>query len=391
MATLAESIEIPARVLNPQQLGKVSGTYVSMDVEELQFALDNNLIVISPHERKYGNKAGKLFPITYNGKTIAVTLGDYENGVEFPFGASDTYEERTDKAQQLPHMGGIGMPSGMGFQMGGGAVGNAFGYGMPPPSHQTPMYQVASPSEAPDRERSLQIQMSEGSKEATLMATLDSFLRKQVLLYNQTWLKLPDNHENIVTEGNIRKSMNCGLRTMTKEGKPLRAPSMYTKVYNRLSVQKYKPGNINPSTGCKIHRRGTIHDIKARTTGKVVLEIRGVYYVNEKFGIKYDVKTVVVFEGSASDEALLRDDDVEFEDDDSPNKDNEDEDKESEEDYVDNQSSKNSDGGVGINAFSGEKRKRGDENNTASAAKFPRTTASVDQALAMIITPGQAY
>lgn len=358
-------------------LGKVSGNFVSMDAEELQCALDNDMIVVSPYERNYGKMGGKIFPITYKGKNIALNLGNYENGVGFPFGASDTYNERIERNQQQS-LGGMNMPPGMGFQMGGGV---SVGWGQTPPTQEA----VVS-----DKVRSLQIEFTSGSAEANVLANMDVFLRKQVLLHNQQWLKLPNDHENIVTEGNIRKSMNCALKTATKDGKPMRAPCIYTNVYNKLSVQKHKPGNINPATGRKIHKRGTIDDIKPRSSGKVVLEIRGVYYVSEKFGIKYEVKTVVVFEGSDSDEALLRDDDVEIEEDNDVGGGGcEDVEEDEEEEEQQQQSKFNS------SSPSGEKRKRaaagGDYSSDEFAHPVSKQPRISDSTAPMMVTPGQFF
>lgn len=280
-----------------KQLGRAAGRKVYLFPWELTQLIEENAIDVSLRSKPMGKQGGKSWELTYQGRNLEVTLGTHDEPVEFPFGITASYNERTASGNGSA---AAAPPAGWNQASGGtSVVPSNWGMGDPAKS---------AADVVDDGTKSLRISFKEDSQVFKMYEALETFVRNKIVEHNQQWRELPDGSKEIITSYGIDFVYNTLVKTTNQKNEPV-TPGVNLKVYKKtVKVNKWD-GERDEESGKYIYDPATLDDVTAATCGRLSVGFSCIYFCAKKWGVQTFVNQITVFPGDEQNSIRLRDDD----------------------------------------------------------------------------------
>lgn len=260
---------------------------------------DSRTIMLTPDEvflslphwnfKRSNFGAGEIWYITYQGKGVLVTLGDYENYVTFPYGISEPY----DAAKQGKQNAGDQFAANSMIPQ--GAVATA----------------VGAESDTSYKKKNIRVVVNESQVEYRMAQAIDEFIVRKISENSIEWLNIKDVGSIKAKPKSpemILENYTFTVRKVNMKGEEV--PPYFGVKVNPTGTNYLIYTGVDPETGTKrLHTRGTDQDVKNGSYGRIAVKIQGLYYVGKKWGLSLVADSIDVFQSVVSTDCGFADSD----------------------------------------------------------------------------------
>lgn len=245
---------------------------------------DPRTIIMSPDEviqsipywtfkrGKFG-AVGEMWYISYQGKSIVVNMGSYDDHVSFPYGISDPYDPAKQNKQ--------GTDPGAASMIPQGAVVTA-----------------AAETDVASKKKNIRVVVNESQIEYKMAQAIDEALVNKISENSVEWLNIKDTPAGKAKPKSpemILENYNFTVRNTNMKGEEV--PPYFGVKVNPTGTNYLIYTGLDEETGTKrLHVRGTAEDVKTGSYGRIAVKIMGLYCVAKKWGISLIADSIDVFQ-----------------------------------------------------------------------------------------------